>query len=361
MTRKDTVVMVGAGNIGSHLVEHLARLPGIGRLVVIDRDRYEPRNRRNQAGAMPGRKATVQARRARAINPDLDVIGIAADVERIPAGLLRANLVVSGVDNRRARVHLNQLTRWLGVPWIDAGVMADGGHARLTRLGADPAGPCLTCGWGPRDFALIEQRLPCVMEITGRRGPAADPATGTSSGLGALAASLAALEAERVLADAVAPNRPTDFVISADRWQSTATAWVRNPHCPTEHAVVASGGDPVSLDTRVADLVVAVRRAGRSFESLGVLGARFVGQVLCSRCGLVPIAPRVLRAGDRSTPCQRCGRRAAVVGAGLMAALDLDGCDPPVFDLTLAALGCATGDLLSIGGRDETACLEVLK
>ena len=53
--RRVMVAGIG-GNIGSHLAEHLARMPEIGSLVLIDRDSYEPRNRDNPAGVARGPK-----------------------------------------------------------------------------------------------------------------------------------------------------------------------------------------------------------------------------------------------------------------------------------------------------------------
>ena len=38
------VVLVGVGNIGSHLVSHLGRITEVGRVTIIDRDRYERAN-----------------------------------------------------------------------------------------------------------------------------------------------------------------------------------------------------------------------------------------------------------------------------------------------------------------------------
>ena len=69
------VVVVGAGgNIGSQLVPHLARLPQIGSLVLIDRGVYDLGNVATQAITRrdAGRqKAEVQADLVRRINPGL--------------------------------------------------------------------------------------------------------------------------------------------------------------------------------------------------------------------------------------------------------------------------------------------------
>ena len=44
-----TVVVVGLGNIGSHVVPHVARLPAVGRLVLCDPDTYDASNVASQA------------------------------------------------------------------------------------------------------------------------------------------------------------------------------------------------------------------------------------------------------------------------------------------------------------------------
>lgn len=349
MTPSKRVVVAGiGGNIGSHLAEHLARMPEIRSLSLIDRDYYEPRNRDNQAGAARGPKATVQARRVRRLNPGLEVTSQMADVERLPLGQFRADLLIGCVDNRRARLHLNQVSRWLGVPWIDAGVLADGGYARVTRFAAEPSGPCLTCGWGPRDYQLVEQRYPC------QKGDGiVVPATGASSALGALAAALLALECQRVLRgdDAVA-DRPMDFVVSSDRWQATATRWVRNPTCLSDHAIRPI--DPTRIPVG-ADIAEAAGAA----KTLAVVGGRFARQFLCRRCGPILGPPRLVRTGEASLRCPGCRRPAAVVGFGLEADLDLAGIAGGPEPTTLGALGCLPGDVVAFSADSNVRYLEV--
>lgn len=67
------VTVVGAGgNIGSHLLPHLARIPEIGSVTLIDPDRYEADNLYSQAirtRDMGRPKVAVQTRRLSAINP----------------------------------------------------------------------------------------------------------------------------------------------------------------------------------------------------------------------------------------------------------------------------------------------------
>src|SRR5205823_9529388 len=67
-----SVTVVGAGDIGTHLLPHLARMWGVRRVTVIDRDRYEEKNLTSQnitRRDVGKRKAMVQASRLRRINP----------------------------------------------------------------------------------------------------------------------------------------------------------------------------------------------------------------------------------------------------------------------------------------------------
>jgi tRNA A37 threonylcarbamoyladenosine dehydratase len=102
-----SVTLIGAGgNIGSHLVPHLGRMPGIQKVTLVDRDIYEERNLISQdilADDIDKPKAHVQASRLRAINPNLHVTPIVGAVENLPLGILRSDVVLTALDSRRSR------------------------------------------------------------------------------------------------------------------------------------------------------------------------------------------------------------------------------------------------------------------
>src|SRR5712691_9847078 len=84
------VAVVGAGgNIGSHLVPHLARASGLSRVTLIDRDRYESDNLHTQdidKRDIGHPKADVQARRLHRINGGPEVAALNIAVEDVPLG-----------------------------------------------------------------------------------------------------------------------------------------------------------------------------------------------------------------------------------------------------------------------------------
>ncbi|HVS04231.1 MAG TPA: ThiF family adenylyltransferase, partial [Thermoanaerobaculia bacterium] len=211
-----TLAVVGAGgNVGSHLVPLLARLPAVGRLVLVDRGSYQAADLVTQAITPRdvGRpKARVQARRARRLRPQLAVEALHADLAAVPPGRLRGAALLACLDGRAARQRVNELARWLGMPWIDGGVRADGLLARADLYGAGEESACLECAWSEQDYAALETADPC-----GEGEPAP---TGAPAALGALAAALQALLCGRLLAGEAPPALPE----GGDGWRVVLAA-----------------------------------------------------------------------------------------------------------------------------------------
>ncbi|MEZ4586876.1 MAG: ThiF family adenylyltransferase [Gemmatimonadales bacterium] len=345
------VVVVGAGGtIGSHLVPHLARSGSVRHLVLIDRDRYDAGNLANQniTRSEVGRpKARVQAARARRIAPDLVITAVVADVERLPLGLLHADLILGCVDNRRARLRLNEAAWRLGVTWIDAGVLADGGLARVSIYapGADAA--CLECAWSEQDYRLVEQDYPCR--------PATAAATGTPSGIGALAGALLATEADQHLRGA-AERLPagSEVVVSAHFHRHYLTRGVRRSECRFDHRTW-----PVELEpgAPTRELGQLIRSAGFDLTRTRVTvpGHHFARRLECPGCGRShPVARLASRLGAARKRCPHCAAERVLSGFAMSDALG-PGIDGALARRSLAGLGLTIGDLihLSDGARER--------
>lgn len=361
MERRATVVVVGAGgNIGSHLVPHLARMAEIRRLVLVDRDVYEARNRRNQEiprGAARRGKAATQAERARRLNPDLRVEAYRSDVETMPMGALRADLILGALDSRRARQAVNHVAWRLGVPWLDAGVRADGMLARVTRY--QPAGDtaCLECGWDDSDYAALEQSYPC----NGATVPV--PPNLASSSLGALAAALLALECEKQITGSGAGLAPgSSVVIDAAHHRHFVTAAARNRACrlgehdPWQIEPLTGLGRPLA-----ALLEIGGERLG-AVPTLRVDGRRFVFEVRCTECGR---ARRPWRLAGRLTPgdrrCAACGAATEAAGWGQTERLEPAELSPRLRARPLAAYGLRRGDVVSLSANGMERHFELME
>lgn len=352
------LVVVGVGNIGSHLVPHLARLPEVGRLTLIDRDIYVEHNLRNQAidrSRLGRKKADEQARVARRINPDLEVTAVAENVEDVPLGLLRADLILSCLDSRRSRQYVNEAAWHLGVPWLDSGVLADGLLARVELYVPAPNAPCLECSWGPNEYAALEQTYPCAGEEP--------PATAAPSGLGALAASLQALECRRFLAGDLDPGALSagdQVVASASHYRLLRTAHRRNPDCRrSSHGTWTI--EPLVLGPGAGTLAgvfdgVAQRVGSRDAVSIQVAGKRFAKELVCESCGHTRPVLRLWTAGGMdAVSCERCSAPMSVAGFAMTERLVADGLSPDELRRSLRSLGIRAHEIVTAQSANGAA------
>ena len=98
--------VIGAGNIGSHLIPLLGRMTSVAGVIIVDRDLYDRSNLPAQSilAADLGRpKAQVMARRLRSINPSLHIVAIHDALENIPPAVLWGDIWLTCLDSRAAR------------------------------------------------------------------------------------------------------------------------------------------------------------------------------------------------------------------------------------------------------------------
>jgi molybdopterin/thiamine biosynthesis adenylyltransferase len=352
--RTKHVVVVGAGgNIGSHLVPHLGRMSDVGRITLIDRDVYEASNLQTQditprdIGKL---KALVQARKLRRINPSLRVEAISDTVERVPLGRLRANVIVSCLDSRIARQHVNQFAWRLGVPLIDAGVEAGGLLARVNVYVPLTDSACLECAWDDHDYEALEQTYPCA-------GPASMvAATNAPSSLGALAASLQAIECQKLLSGQAERAAVSGQVLIDARFHKHyVTAFRRNPSCRF------SGHDVWHIErlNRTAEsltlaqaLALAPAEGGSNgSQVLRIEGKPFVKKLTCSHCRATRSLLRLecsLR--NNQTRCAECGGQMIAAGFDLLERLDAASVHGNTLSRSLRSLGLRPAEVFSVNG-----------
>jgi adenylyltransferase/sulfurtransferase len=196
--RDASVLVVGAGALGNELVKNLV-LMGIGRILLVDMDDVENSNLARCVFFGPedeGRpKAQILARRASEQNPDTEIIPLVGDV-RLTVGLgvfAEVDLVLGGLDNREARLFVNQACWKTGTPWIDGAIE---GLMGVVRVFVPPDSACYECTLGERDRELMAARRTCAMltreEMLGGR----TPTTATTS---SVVAGMQAQEAVKLL------------------------------------------------------------------------------------------------------------------------------------------------------------------
>jgi molybdopterin/thiamine biosynthesis adenylyltransferase len=125
--------VVGLGGLGGTVTEILARM-GVGRLTLIDGDRFEDSNLNRQLLSSPANltqpKADAAAQRVRGINPSTDVTVHACFLTAQNAAELLAgcDVVVDCLDNLRTRFDVEDACRLIGRPMVSAAVAGASGH-----------------------------------------------------------------------------------------------------------------------------------------------------------------------------------------------------------------------------------------
>ena len=332
------IVVAGAGgNTGSHLIPHLARMPEVAQLTLVDPDAYEQRNLSVQNIAIADlkqSKARVQAARIESINPGARVQAFESRIEDLPRGLLRCDLIVSCLDSRAARQFVNEIAFRLGALWIDCGVLGGQNLARVNAYDPSIDTPCIECPWGPADYAQIEQEYIC-----GASG-GAHP-TMASSALGALAAALVAIEIPRLLGgDRAASLVARQLVVDATHHRLITSKLSRNSACRFDHGTWSI----TPWRCRLGSTTV-----GEALSALGGLqlaGHRFVRGLVCPGCGRQ--SEGSLRLNRPLAHCVACGRRMASPGFDTRYQLG-SGLEADSRALSLAQVGLRAGDVVTAG------------
>jgi molybdopterin/thiamine biosynthesis adenylyltransferase len=122
------VTICGAGAIGSHLADNLAR-QNVSRLRVIDRDRVEEHNVNTQlygVGDVGAWKVEVLRNRLfRAVAVELDAVAKELSERTVRTLLKDSDLVVDTFDNSTARGLVQQHCRQEGHPCLHVGLYSD--------------------------------------------------------------------------------------------------------------------------------------------------------------------------------------------------------------------------------------------
>ena len=178
-----TVMVVGAGAIGNELIKNLTLL-GIGRILIYDMDAIESTNLTRsvlyRAKDVGRYKAEVAAERASEMNPDVKAKAFIANIiDDVGLGVFRRmNVVLGGLDNREARLHINQSCYKVDKPWIDGAIEALNGFARVFIPGQ---GACYECTMTETDWMLINKRKSCALLTHEQMSQGKIPTTPTSS------------------------------------------------------------------------------------------------------------------------------------------------------------------------------------
>jgi molybdopterin-synthase adenylyltransferase len=239
--RAARVAVVGCGALGSALAEMMVRA-GAGAVTVIDRDYVEESNLQRQslfdesdvARGMP--KAAAAAGRLSALNSDVAVRGVVADLAVDNAGELLAGhtLVLDGTDNFETRFLVNDVCVRDGIDWVYGACVGAYGLALAVR---PHLSPCLRC--------VLEEMPP----------PGSSPTCDTAGVIAPIVHVVAGIQAAEGLklltgrTDALLPG-----VVTVDVWQGTFEVMDlrgQAPWCPACTAARYEYADAVAAPSAV--------------------------------------------------------------------------------------------------------------
>jgi molybdopterin/thiamine biosynthesis adenylyltransferase len=158
------VMVVGAGALGNEVLKNLALL-NIGHILVVDFDTIEYANLcrsilfRAEDCIGEQRKSDVAASRIREINPNIKVQSIHGDI-LLDIGLgvfRRMDVVIGCLDNRLARLFINQFCYKVNKTWVDGAIENLAGQLDVYKPGVS----CYECQLSPGEREIIRYRLGC--------------------------------------------------------------------------------------------------------------------------------------------------------------------------------------------------------
>ena len=163
--KKARVLVAGAGALGNEVVKNLA-LFGVGHIYVADFDRIEISNLtrsilfREEDAYSHAYKADIVAKRAREINPQIEVTPIVGNLfSEVGFGLYRSvDVIIGCLDSRLARYLLNRMAMRAGKSWIDGSIENLTGAVKVYSPGIS----CYECGLSRDEFNNIMLRTGCA-------------------------------------------------------------------------------------------------------------------------------------------------------------------------------------------------------
>lgn len=307
--RAARILVVGAGALGNELVKNLALL-GVGHIDVVDMDRIENSNlarcvffRESDEGAF---KAEVVARAAAELNPEVTLRAVIGDV-RTAIGLAEYrgfDLVLGGLDNREARLHVNRCCWKTSTPWVDGAIE---GLMGVMRVFVPPGSACYECTLGETDFKILAQRKACSLLSRDDMLSGKVPTTITSA---SVVAGMQTQEAVKLLHRDLLPyefaGRGVMFNgMTHDSYQVT---YAHSEMCMSHDTYDSDAWVSTKPDARLSDLLaLGAQRLGTDAVTLDLEGD-LITDLHCAHCSSRQPVFRLLTGMSASEgACPECG------------------------------------------------------
>ena len=305
LLRASKVLVVGAGALGNEVIKNLV-LVGVGQIDVLDMDVVERSNLarciffRQSDDGRP--KAEVVAEAAASVNPDCTITGHVVNVMSIGlAWLASFDLIIGALDNREARLWVNQACRKLGLTWIDGAIEGIRGVVKVFP----PEGACYECTLGEMDREILSRRRSCALLSHEEMLAGKVPTTATSA---SVIAGLQTQEAVRVLHRLPSPIANRGWIFTGETFDSYVIEYTEDPLCMAhdryDDLVFESYGDEASIsDFLEAD----ARRPGFTPDAID-FEVEIVRSARCLECDWdTDVSCRLDAVSVERVTCPTCG------------------------------------------------------
>jgi molybdopterin/thiamine biosynthesis adenylyltransferase len=199
---QSAVAVVGAGGLGSTVIELLAR-QGIGHLIIIDDDCFAEENLNRQIMSteedLGQYKVISAAKRVKEINSATTITTFQErlTIDNAQSLLSGARVVVDGLDNLSSRLAVEQICRGLAIPYVYASI--GGFNGQLMTIFPEDVG--LSSLYGSFSEAMPERGI--------------ETATGNPPATVALIAALQVQEVVKIIAGVGTPIRNQILMVDA--------------------------------------------------------------------------------------------------------------------------------------------------
>ena len=305
-----TIMVVGAGAIGNELVKNLTLL-GIGKILIFDMDGIENTNLTRsvlyRAKDVGRYKAEVAAERAVEINPDVKAKAFVNNIiDDVGLGVFRRmDVVLGGLDNREARLSINQSCYKVNKPWIDGAIEALNGFARVFIPGQ---GACYECTMTETDWMLINKRKSCALLTHEQMAEGKIPTTPTSSSI------IAGIQVQELLKLLHSDrNLPTlagkGYVFNGLTHDSYVVEYQEKPDCMSHDIYENIIEMPWSVHTlTIKEMLAEIRRQlGDSAVVDFDRDIATIGKCSCGECKDLFVPVHKLKGGMLT--CPKCGNQ----------------------------------------------------
>jgi adenylyltransferase/sulfurtransferase len=309
LLKKAKILVVGAGAIGNEVLKNLALL-GFGNIFVVDMDEVENSNLsrsilfREEDEGKP--KAVVAEKRIKEINPDVKVKGFQADIcNDIGLGLFRyVDLVIGGLDNREARLAINEKCWKVNTPYIDGATETIMG---VVRVFVPPETACYECTMNALDYKLLNQRRSCALLKRSEMVEGKVPTTPTTS---SVVAGIQVQEAIKLIhKDRDLPTLAgKGFFFNGLTHDSYVIFYNKKRECPSHNTYRAIENLRKSVKNTTARELLEIFRKRHGKETTIELEHEIVSSLICKKCGtrkflLTPLG----KITEKEAKCPECG------------------------------------------------------